>query len=1369
MFGRRYSTAGAIGLLMAAARLSSAGTVVYVDTSAAGGADGTSWASAFTDLQTALAYARANLATVDALWVAEGTHRPAGPGGSRTASFALAGKLALYGGFPAGGGNGTFAARDPKSHATVLSGDLNGNDAGDLLDPSRAENSLQVVTAAGVDAAALIDGFTLTGGNANSPVAFEGGGLYARGAGPRIANCRFIANSAEVAGGGLSTNASNLTVLNCEFVNNRAGSHGGGFCATGSTLIVNRCSFSGNAAISGDGAGYGGGLQSAGDNVLLLECTFTDNQADGDGGGFENEGAGLALMGCTFTGNSASYSAAGVLSGFGGGIASYGAGQLSISNSVFQGNFSGKEGGAITNWANKTILVGCTFSNNTAATGDGYGYGGGVHSATNEATLTDCRFDGNAADYFGGGLSSADKSVTLANCTFSGNTAVAGDRSGYGGGLATTGAAVSLTDCILAGNRTDSVGGGMANTGGVLTLTRCTFSGNIAQTGTDYGQGGALLDYSKTSSLIRNCVFRANQTDFVGGAVEQQSKSATLVNCVFTGNVVTAGTAGSKAGGGALDFYRVPAGRTINCVFSGNLAQGPAGASASGGAIFCDGSNIALINTTLSGNNAGAIGFVDAATTSIALVNTIVWGNTGGIPKATLAQVSASYSDVEGGWAGPGTKNLNINPLFVDADGLDQAVGTADDDLRLSAGSPCIDAGDNAAVPAGTTTDLAGSARFADDPSVADTGNGRCAVVDMGAFELTAGVVDADGDGIPNTCDNCPTTANADQVDRDGDGLGDACDNCPLIANPGQADGDADGAGDACDVCSRGDDRQDCNNNGTPDACELLVPDQTNTPAWGGGWTNILPGGSASQTFTPTMPVLSGVDVDLFPSSVTPGDYNVTVQVLRGSRPLASVTQNVPPGFDGLRRFELGTGVRVLPGESIILRVFGSGNKFGWRFSGNTYPGGERFFGGTPRGDDWMFRTYGRQESLLDCNGNAIIDSCELATRDCNGNGAPDDCDVGRDALYWASDTLDRVQRTDAEGNNLQTLVNLPGATLRGIAVDPVRGKLYWSNTAAQTLSRSNLDGSGVELVVASPNGRAVDISLDLAGEKIYWAAGPGNAIRRCDLNGANLVTLVSGLATPSGLALDLGAGKMYWTNQSSNTIQRSDLTGANVETVIGSGLSSPADLALDPVGGKLYWAELGSIKVRRANLDGQNVQDLAGPGAGNLVGIGLDLARGKVYWSDSFNGKIQRADLDGSNAEDVVVGLGGIFRFALVPASPDCDRNGIPDECQPDADADGVIDGCDQCPGTIAGVPVDPNGCPPLIPGDFDRDGDVDGLDRATFKACESGPAVARVNTTPCPSADFDADGDVDQSDFGVFQGCFTGTGKPGNVGCAD
>ena len=107
--------------------------------------------------------------------------------------------------------------------------------------------------------------------------------------------------------------------------------------------------------------------------------------------------------------------------------------------------------------------------------------------------------------------------------------------------------------------------------------------------------------------------------------------------------------------------------------------------------------------------------------------------------------MTATYSDIQGGWSGTG--NLDADPLFVDADGADDVAGTADDNLRLQPGSPAIDAGNNAAVPAGVTTDLDGAPRIFNS------------VVDMGAYEHRPWYVDDDGaagNGCTSWADACP-------------------------------------------------------------------------------------------------------------------------------------------------------------------------------------------------------------------------------------------------------------------------------------------------------------------------------------------------------------------------------------------------------------------------------------------------------------------------------------------------------------------------------------------------------------------------------------------------------------------------------------
>jgi hypothetical protein len=86
------------------------------------------------------------------------------------------------------------------------------------------------------------------------------------------------------------------------------------------------------------------------------------------------------------------------------------------------------------------------------------------------------------------------------------------------------------------------------------------------------------------------------------------------------------------------------------------------------------------------------------------------------------------------------------------------------------------------------------------------------AVMDRNSQYAVGLTVDRDGDGVPNSVDNCVGSVNPNQSDADADGAGDDCDmdddndsaadaadNCPLKANADQFDQDGDGAGDACD------------------------------------------------------------------------------------------------------------------------------------------------------------------------------------------------------------------------------------------------------------------------------------------------------------------------------------------------------------------------------------------------------------------------------------------------------------------------------------------------------------------------------------------------------------------------------------------
>jgi hypothetical protein len=189
-------------------------------------------------------------------------------------------------------------------------------------------------------------------------------------------------------------------------------------------------------------------------------------------------------------------------------------------------------------------------------------------------------------------------------------------------------------------------------------------------------------------------------------------------------------------------------------VFSGNWAQEYGGALVS----YENHDGTRVINCSFSGNRAdGQGGGLWSCDTTVTLANSVLWGNSDTSGTGESGQIyndgplAVRYCCVQG-WTGMlgGRGNFGRHPLFRDADGPDDIVGTEDDDVSLSYGSPCIDAGDNAAVPTdscdldedGNTAellpvDLNWCPRFQDQHSVPDAGNGLPPIVDIGAYEYT--------------------------------------------------------------------------------------------------------------------------------------------------------------------------------------------------------------------------------------------------------------------------------------------------------------------------------------------------------------------------------------------------------------------------------------------------------------------------------------------------------------------------------------------------------------------------------------------------------------------------------------------------------
>ena len=246
------------------------GATIYVNVNNPTPGTGTSWASAYNDLNAALVAAESGPFS-NTLWVAQGTYKPTTTT-DRTVTFYLTGAVLVYGGF-----NGTETAlgqQDPVANPTILSGDI--GIAGDISD-----NSYHVVTCENYNSGTFLNGFTIEYGNANAdypasttPQADNTGGGVLLLAKPNdnsvgwIQYCTFTNNFAVYGGGygaygdGTGTTGGNTfsayKVNNCYFNNNSA-VMGGAFGVVGTNQVwsmgtIQNCIFTNNSSTAGEGS-----------------------------------------------------------------------------------------------------------------------------------------------------------------------------------------------------------------------------------------------------------------------------------------------------------------------------------------------------------------------------------------------------------------------------------------------------------------------------------------------------------------------------------------------------------------------------------------------------------------------------------------------------------------------------------------------------------------------------------------------------------------------------------------------------------------------------------------------------------------------------------------------------------------------------------------------------------------------------------------------------------------------------------------------------------------------------------------------------------------------------------------------------------
>ncbi|UCG47567.1 MAG: right-handed parallel beta-helix repeat-containing protein [Phycisphaerales bacterium] len=443
--------------------------MIYVDDDAPGLNNGSSWADAFNCLVDALAAAHSG----DTIFVAEGLYKPnqgaAVPEYSRDATFALKAAVTVRGGY-AGFGRPEPDARNVKLYPTILSGDLAGDDsdpdtaAGMANDHARENNSFHVVTGSPFEAAAVLDGFIITGGHADrSGPLSDGAGIYLNGGSTKILNCLLTANAADD-GAAVYCDDGTVTVSDCNIIKNLAFDDGGGMYLRDSRSTVTRCLLKRNRAAEG------GAMRIRRGNANITASTFLHNEAPEVGGG------------AVFLRNSDSV----------------------IKDCAFHKNATDADysegGGAIFSLESSPVVTGCTFIDNYTIGGTGGAIlckGGGA------PTIAGCTF-----------LTNEGAAVT---CAHTGRPKIADSlfRSNLGHAILFRRAGSPLLKgCVIIDNKADAIQTGSATS---PVITNCLIAGNDRGLCCSYGD-----------AEIVNCTIVANATGLAAANAEIHIRNTIL-------------------------------------------------------------------------------------------------------------------------------------------------------------------------------------------------------------------------------------------------------------------------------------------------------------------------------------------------------------------------------------------------------------------------------------------------------------------------------------------------------------------------------------------------------------------------------------------------------------------------------------------------------------------------------------------------------------------------------------------------------------------------------------------------------------------------------------------------------------------------
>ncbi|HMQ50231.1 MAG TPA: T9SS type A sorting domain-containing protein [Saprospiraceae bacterium] len=488
--------------------------------------DGSTWAKAFARLEDALAVAE----TGDTIWVAAGIYLPTS-GHDRLASFELKKGVKVYGGFA--GHETALNQRNWDEHLCLLSGDIG-------IPGDSTDNSYHVLTARSTDAETLLDGFTISYGQADSSaLAWSyGGGLY-------------------IAGTALNEQVQ-LNIQNCIFRYN-TGTYGGAIGCKGPleqqiTPQINACLFEYNRSLANGGAFYRSSDNDPVDTLQFNHCTFQHNEAFGVGGAIYLNSIcqPLKLNHCSFDNNFAASS--------GGAAAIIGycnRNYLSVDSCQFRENI-GDSGGAMfiayvnTLFAKDTLVVNITnslFSKNEAPPSVGGALHIGIDRHISYTKIDHCAFSDNHSADRGAAFYMENNDENVGNNEISNSTFIRNDgESLIGGAFVIRGRLDGYTfientvsNCLFAEN-TGGIEFASGRPGGMnSTVTNCTFFNN-GQVDVTKGWSPNFDSAYYNYMTVRNCVFQRKsipgiREHFLNGAVKGQPYNLygyTISHCIVS-------------------------------------------------------------------------------------------------------------------------------------------------------------------------------------------------------------------------------------------------------------------------------------------------------------------------------------------------------------------------------------------------------------------------------------------------------------------------------------------------------------------------------------------------------------------------------------------------------------------------------------------------------------------------------------------------------------------------------------------------------------------------------------------------------------------------------------------------------------------